>query len=343
MRRPPRRLVDDVAHRRARCFGAAARLAARGGRKCGMTSFGEERRAGQGALVRHVADTAAADEDADAEIALDLAQPVAHRRGAADQDVAVALELLEAQLARRLHAGQQETAQGILAQVSRRREEVGRDLQPAAEQPQDVRARFASGRGVRGSHIDGHGETHLFGRGAIAEALRLLLILVQQAAGVGIRRKDADERIAPLGREADRLRAALRRQPDRRMRLLQRPRPDVGVAHAEMVAFERERTGLRPGAQDQVVRLVEALARVGGIDAERQVLAADAAHEAGDDAPAREHVEHRNLLGDAQRMVAQADGVAEDGELARASCGGPAPPPSGWATAWCRRRSGGAR
>ena len=48
------------------------------------------------------------------------------------------------------------------------------------------------------------------------------------------------------------------------------------------------------------------------------MLAADAAHEAGDDAAARHDVEHRDLLGDAQRMVAQRDGVAEDGDLGAA-------------------------
>ena len=152
-----RRLVDEVGHQCARRFAASLPARAAGRAEVGMTCFANRVGAAHGALVRHVADTAAADEDPDAEVALDLAQAVAHRRGAADEDVAVALELLERQLARRLDAGEQEAPQGVLAQIAGRREEMRRDLQAAAEQPEDVRARFAPRRGVRRAHVDGQG------------------------------------------------------------------------------------------------------------------------------------------------------------------------------------------
>jgi hypothetical protein len=71
-----------------------------------------------------------------------------------------------------------------------------------------------------------------------------------------------------------------------------------------MPALEGERAVFGPGAQDQIVSFVEALARVGRVDAEREILAADAAHKTGNDAPARHHIEHRHFFGDAQRVVA---------------------------------------
>ena len=78
-----------------------------------------------------------------------------------------------------------------------------------------------------------------------------------------------------------------------------------------MLALERERPGLGPGAHDQVVRLVEAVVREGRVDAEGVVLGADAAHEAADQAPAADHVDHRVLFGDRQRMAAQRQRASE--------------------------------
>ena len=83
-----------------------------------------------------------------------------------------------------------------------------------------------------------------------------------------------------------------------------------------MLAVPLERAGLRPGLDDQVVRLVEAVARLRRVEREGVVLRADAAHEAGDDPPAGDDVEHRDLLRHAQRMVAERDRVAEDRDLA---------------------------
>ena len=76
-----------------------------------------------------------------------------------------------------------------------------------------------------------------------------------------------------------------------------------------------ERAGLGPGPHDQVVRLGEALLRIGRIDAGGMIFGADAAHEAGDDAAAGEVVEHRVFFGDVQRIVHQRQRAAEDGDL----------------------------
>jgi hypothetical protein len=82
-----------------------------------------------------------------------------------------------------------------------------------------------------------------------------------------------------------------------------------------MLALEREWAGLGPGLHDQVVRLLEALVGEERIDAGRMVFVADAAHETGDDAAARQVVEHRELFGDVNRVVHQRQRAADDGDL----------------------------
>ena len=82
-----------------------------------------------------------------------------------------------------------------------------------------------------------------------------------------------------------------------------------------MLALERERPRPRPGADDQVVRLLEALVRERRVDAGRVIFGADAAHEAGDDAALRQIVEHREFFGDVDRIVDQRQRAAEDRDL----------------------------
>jgi len=52
--------------------------------------------------------------------------------------------------------------------------------------------------------------------------------------------------------------------------------------------------------------------REGRIGAHRVVLGADAAHHTADQPPARDAVEHGVLLGERERMLAQAEGITED-------------------------------
>ena len=72
-----------------------------------------------------------------------------------------------------------------------------------------------------------------------------------------------------------------------------------------MVAVKGEGTGLRPGPDDQIVRLVESLVREIGVGARRVIFRADAAHKARDDAALRQIVEHRELFGDVDRVIHQ--------------------------------------
>src|SRR4051794_644647 len=99
------------------------------------------------------------------------------------------------------------------------------------------------------------------------------------------------------------------------MRGLVWPRPKIDIPQAEMVAVEGERTGLRPGPDDQIVRLVETLVREIWINTRRMVFRADAAHEPGNDPPLRQIVEHRELFRDVDRIIHQRQGAAEDCDL----------------------------
>src|SRR5262249_46344722 len=118
-----------------------------------------------------------------------------------------------------------------------------------------------------------------------------------------------------LRRPLHRLTAALRRAPHGWVRRLDRTRPGVDVVVAIVLAVEREGPGLRPGAQDQLSRLVKALARMSRIHAGREILRADAAYKARDHAPAGGDVEHRDLLRDAKRVLAERQAIAEDRDL----------------------------
>ena len=181
----------------------------------------------------------------------------------------------------------------------------------------EVRPRLLDGLFVGVRDVDRERPADLLRRRLVAVLLRRLLELAEDAAervhvGVGLEVGV----VVPRG-PVDRLVGAERGAPDRRVRLLERPRPRVDVAELEVLAIPLEGAGLRPGLDDQVVRLVEAVARLGRVEREGVVLGADPAHEAGDDAPAGDDVEQRDLLGHPQRMVAQRDRVAEDGDLAR--------------------------
>ena len=103
------------------------------------------------------------------------------------------------------------------------------------------------------------------------------------------------------------------RNPDRRMRLLIRPRPDRDVLELPELAVVRE-LRLLPRLHDDLDRLLEARARFRHRHVVDVVFARHAAGEAGQDAAARDAVRHRQLLGDAQRIVDRQQ-VAEDQEL----------------------------
>ena len=124
-----------------------------------------------------------------------------------------------------------------------------------------------------------------------------------------------DEGIAPLGDPPDRLEAPRAGDPDRRVGLLERPGPDVH--EPEVVVLPLEVEGARPGPRlhDEVVGLAVALPEEGRVDLVGVRLDAEPHHHAGDDAPARQHVEHRQLLGHPERVVVERERVPEDQDL----------------------------
>ena len=92
--------------------------------------------------------------------------------------------------------------------------------------------------------------------------------------------------------------------PNRRMRLLQRLRPQVHVTQLGVLAVEREHVFGLPGLDDQIVSLVILLANRRGNFAVAEVgIHRGSDREARDQPSARNHVEHREFLGDANRRI----------------------------------------
>ena len=121
--------------------------------------------------------------------------------------------------------------------------------------------------------------------------------------------------IALLRRPDDRLFGQHARDPHPRIWLLQRHRPRVDDAVLIMRAFPAERPLARPGGDDEIVRLLEALAVVGGADAVGELLLAAAADKARDEPALRDHVDHRQLFGEPHRVLGQRQRVAEQHDL----------------------------
>ena len=129
------------------------------------------------------------------------------------------------------------------------------------------------------------------------------------------RRVERDIGIALLGRPDDRLLADDAWDPHARIGLLQGQRPRIDDAVLIVRALPAERTGHGPGLHDQVVRLLEALAVVGGVHARRQLLLSAAAHEPGHEPALRDHVDHGQLLGEPDRVLGERQRIAEHHDL----------------------------
>jgi hypothetical protein len=151
----------------------------------------------------------------------------------------------------------------------------------------------------------------VLGPARVAGLLRDLVVLLPDLLGRLDLGAERDVGIALLGRPDDRLLAEHARDPHPRVRLLQRDRPRVHHPVLVVRAFPPERSRLRPRLDDEVVRLLEALPVVGGIDAGGELFLPAAAHEAGDQPAARDHVDHRQLLGQPHRVVGERERVAE--------------------------------
>jgi hypothetical protein len=99
----------------------------------------------------------------------------------------------------------------------------------------------------------------------------------------------------------------------RRWRVLQ-ARPDGHGAILEVPALPAEGLRFGPGFQDQVHSLVGALARLSRVQVVAEVFVGGAAQQADDDAAGRQRVQHRHLLGDADRIADRYD-RSEHGDL----------------------------
>ena len=119
---------------------------------------------------------------------------------------------------------------------------------------------------VRFPDIDGDGPSQLVIGGGIAVLGRRLAVHFQ----ILLDRLDGAEGLqicvlaVRIGGPVDGFLAALGRNPDGRMGVLIGAWPDVHVAHVEILALKFEGSGFRPGADDEVVGLVETAVGLGG-------------------------------------------------------------------------------
>src|SRR5712692_7830718 len=99
--------------------------------------------------------------------------------------------------------------------------------------------------------------------------------------------------------------AAETRDPNGGMRLLQGSGPHVDIADLVVLALKTKGASFGPCPNNQLMGFTKSLNGVGGIHSHRVILTADPPHEAGDDAATTDYVQHGDLLGDPQGMVAQ--------------------------------------
>src|SRR5262245_65048398 len=103
---------------------------------------------------------------------------------------------------------------------------------------------------------------------------------------------------------------APRRDPDRRMGLLQWARPDRAIFEMEelpLMAPDR----LGPGGHDEIIGFFETAAGFLRIDSIPYVLWWNAADEAGDKPSVRKAVDHSVFFGDAHGMIEQRQDVGK--------------------------------
>ena len=111
--------------------------------------------------------------------------------------------------------------------------------------------------------------------------------------------------------------------PDRRMRLLNRPRPYIHHRQFEVLAVPRENLGRLPRLHNEVVRLVVALALLDRRDSVAQVhvLRRPQRHP-GHQAAAADAIDHRVLFGDSYRRIRRRKRRPHlhDGDVGAVSC-----------------------
>jgi hypothetical protein len=267
-----------------------------------------------------------ADELLEAHEIVALGDAAAHCVGAAADHDAALDQLLDLDAASVPALGGERTLERFRRHVAGREEHQLRLLrQEHVEQRLDVLACLVHGLLVGFGDIERRRPADAVGGRLVAvAALRQLAIEIEIARNRLHRAIGLQIDVFAIGMRGpfQRLDATHRRAPDRRMRLLVRARPQVHVFAVVVLALERERAGPGPGLHHKIVRLLVALERINRVGAEGKIFRADAAHEAGDQPPTGDHVDHGVLLGECERMLAQAKGVAEDGDAAVARAPG---------------------
>ena len=99
------------------------------------------------------------------------------------------------------------------------------------------------------------------------------------------------------------------------MRLLERPGPGVYIIKVVVLPFECERSRLGPGAQNQVMRLVKPFVRFRRICPRGVVFGADTSHEACNQTPTGDVIEHGVFFRYRQRIIQKGQGATEDRQL----------------------------
>ena len=197
--------------------------------------------------------------------------------------------------------------------IARRHAHLQRKAQEAIEEGFNMRLQFRARDLVGFGDISGHRPTKLIGLRLIAFALgdgaigvKVFLRQMQRAEGLQIGVFALFGR-APFNGFA----AALRGHPNWGMWLLHRTRPQIHIIKIIMTAMIFERPLARPRLQNQIMGFIIALVRERRVHASRVIFRPDAAHKAGDDAPARHLVEHREFLRNVDRIVHQRQRAAQ--------------------------------
>ena len=279
---------------------------------------GEEADVLFGQIGGHGAEHEHAQQFREAHAVVALGYGLAHRVRAAADDDATLDQRLDGHAAPVLRLHGQNLIERLRAHVARREEhELARLGQQHIEHELDMGPSLVDGLLVGLRHIDGGAPGDLAGRGLVAIlapgglAIHVQIFRHGLGGAVGL---EIDIFAVGMRRPFDGLAAALGGAPDRRMGLLEGARPEIHIFEMIVLALIGEGPGFRPGAHHEVRRLLVTLQRVDGIGAEGKILRPHPAHKAADEPPAGDDVDHGVFFGQGQRILAQAEGVAQNGD-----------------------------
>ena len=142
----------------------------------------------------------------------------------------------------------------------------------------------------------------------------LVVVLERLLRRLQIRRQH-DVRVAVLRRPLDRIAAHDPRNPDLRVRILQRTRPRIHVAEVVVLALPAERPRRAPGLHHEIVRLLKTLPVERRLRVVRHALAPPAAHPARHQPTARNHVDLRQRLRQPERILPNRQDVPQQHDL----------------------------